>query len=113
MYKIYYDDNFYDNMSWFSNYLKDYFYKLYTDTGIIDEYIILDSYDNSINLLQDNIFGGIEKYCKKWLLWRHLSLDINDKEEWYFFIKINSYKIKVSFELYKLSKQVNILWIKN
>lgn len=39
MHKVYYDDEFYLNMENFSNYLKDYFFNLYTDTGIIDEYI--------------------------------------------------------------------------
>jgi hypothetical protein len=65
MYKVYYDDEFYLNMSKISNYLKGYFFKLYTDTGIIDEYLILKSYEDSINLLQKHIFDNIEDFCKR------------------------------------------------
>jgi hypothetical protein len=51
-------------MTNFSNFLSDYYFKLYTDTGIIDENIILNSYTESINLLQKQIFDSIEKFCK-------------------------------------------------
>jgi hypothetical protein len=33
-------------------------------------------------------------------------------EEWYFFIKINTYKIKIDFVLYKNLEEVVIKWVK-
>jgi hypothetical protein len=68
MYKVYYDDGFYITIANFSNYLKEYYFKLYTDTGIIDENIILNSYDESVNLLQKQIFDNIETFCETLLL---------------------------------------------
>ena len=112
MYKIYYNDEFYLNMSNFSNYLKEYFFNLYTDTGIIDEYIILNSYEESINLLQKHIFDNIEIFCKNWLLWRKVEKEFEFYEEWYFFIKINTYKIKIDFILDKNLEEVTIKSLK-
>lgn len=110
MYKIYYDQEFYDDMENFSNYLRDYYLKLYTDTGIIDESIILNSYDQSINLLQKQIFDDIERFCKTWLLWRMVLNDINDEENWHFYISINSYQVKID---YLLNKNLAEVLIKN
>ncbi len=112
MYKVYYDDEFYLNMANFSNYLKEYFFKLYTDTGIIDEQLILDTYENSINLLQKHIFDNIEDFCKKWLIWRKITKGLKNYEEWCFYIKINSYKIKADFNLYKDIEEVIIKSLK-
>ncbi len=97
MYKIYYDREFYLKMSNFSNYLKNYFYKLYTDTWIIDEEIIMESYEKSIDLLQKQIIDKIENFCKDWILWRKVLSESKIIEKWYFFITINSYKIKITF----------------
>lgn len=80
MYKIYYDDIFLWEIIKFSNYLKDYFFKLYTDTWIISEDIILTTYKNSIELLQKQIFDEIEIFCKNWLLWRSIETDSRNIE---------------------------------
>ncbi len=112
MYKISYDKEFYNNMINFSNFLKEYYFKLYTDTGIIDESIILDSYGNSINLLQKQILDNIEEFCKKWLLWRRVLTDLDKMEEWYFYIRISSYQIKTNYILDKTLKEILIKNVK-
>lgn len=112
MYKIIYDEWFYNNMINFSNYLKDYYFKLYTDTGIIDENIIINSYDESVNTLQKLIFDNIERFCETWLLWRMILNSTNILENWYFYIKINSYQIKINYEINKIKEEVLIKNIK-
>lgn len=112
MYKISYDKGVYNNMINFSNYLKDYYFKLYTDTGIIDESIIINSYDESINTLQKQIFDNIESFCKTWLLWRKVSSDLKGIEKWDFYIKISSYHLKVNYEIDKKLSEVLIKNVK-
>lgn len=51
--------------------------------------------------MQKHIFDNIETFCKNWLLGRKIDKELELYEEWYFFIKINAYKIKINFVLYK------------
>jgi len=74
--------------------------------------IILSSYDESINTLQKQIFDSIESFCKTWLLWRKVSNDLKDIENWDFYIKISSYHLKVKYEIDKKLFEVLIKNVK-
>jgi hypothetical protein len=59
MYKVYFTKESQNYLDSFFDYLKDYFTKLFTDTGIEDENKIIFLYITSTNLLHELIINKI------------------------------------------------------
>lgn len=107
MFSIKYSDIFYSSLDLFINSYKNTFIKLYSDTWIVDEKIIIDSYVYLWNSLYNTIISKIDHKLKEDLiLWRSK----NNKGQNCTIIKLTSFVI---FLYYSEDTTINSRYIEN
>lgn len=82
----------------FIEYLKNYYKNIYFDTGLVDEYQILDWYINKTDKLYDEIIFQIRTTLEKWYFWNIYETKDN-YEKSTLVLKVRSYSIVV--DIYK------------
>ncbi len=82
----------------FIEYLKNYYKNIYFDTGLVNEYQILDWYIDKTDKLYDEIRYQIRSTLEKWYLW-HTYETTNVYEKSKLVLKVRSYTIVV--DIYK------------
>ena len=112
MYKVLFDDYFFESLENFIIKMKEYYTNFYSNTWLffVDK-IILD-YINTYSQLQEEILVEIEKMCRKWLLWRRILNKIWESENCVMTFKKRSYIISFFVIKDEENKEMNVYNLK-
>ena len=72
MYKVYFEESFFDWLTDFIASMKKYYFIFYSNTGIYDEAKIVDWYYKKYEEMKTHIFNEIHSICEHWIIWRKI-----------------------------------------
>jgi len=96
MYKVYFEESFFDWLNTFIISMQDYYYNFYSNTGIYDVDKIVNCYLGIYETMKTDIFNEINTICSDWILWRKVLYESNDIESCSFVFKYRNYNIYFS-----------------
>lgn len=96
MYKVYFEESFFEWLDDFLFSMKKFYSYFYSNTWIEDEEKIVQSYFNIYDNLKTEILSKINLISQDWIIWRRNILKNWDIENCMFSFVIKSYKITFS-----------------
>ena len=93
MYKVYFEESFFDWLEVFVLSMRSYYYNFYSNTGIYDENKIIESYVEKYEKMKTDIFYEINSICEKWIIWRKVTYSFEKIENCNFVFRYWNYKI--------------------
>ncbi|MDD3793312.1 MAG: hypothetical protein PHI37_00670 [Candidatus Gracilibacteria bacterium] len=93
MYKVYFEESFFDGLNDFVYSMKNYYYNFYSNTGIYDEAKIVDGYFEKYGQMKTDVFNEINSICENGIIGRKVIYSFDKIENCSFIFKYGSYKI--------------------
>jgi hypothetical protein len=93
MYKVYFEDSFFEWLDDFIFSMKNYYFNFYSNTWIYDEYKIRQWYFDKYEDLKTELLININNIWKEWVLWRKISYSSDNIEHISFNFNCCNYNI--------------------
>ncbi len=93
MYKVYFNESFFEWLDLFVNSMKNYYYNFYTNTWLYNENIILQSYFEIYEKMKTDVLNEINSICENWLNWRKTTYSYEKIENCSFIFIHWNYKV--------------------
>ena len=96
MFKIYFEETFFEWLNDFISSMKNYYFNFYSNTWIYDEDKIVESYFEKYEKMKTDIFNEINSICESWIIWRKIIYSFENIESCSFKFRYWNYKITFS-----------------
>ncbi len=106
MYKVYFDESFFDWLNYFVSSMKNYYSNFYSNTGLYDEEKIVEWYFEKYEKMKTDIFNDIHNICENWIIWRKMTYVFEKIENCSFIFKYWNYTISFTAIKNDLDKKI-------
>jgi len=96
MYKVYFEESFFDWLDSFILSMQNYYYNFYSNTWIYDEDKIVQWYIKKYEDFKTNLLININEIGKNWILWRKVLYSFNNIEHVSFVFTCCNYNISIT-----------------
>lgn len=93
MYKVYFEESFFEWLNDFVSSMKRYYFNFYSNTWIYDEDKIVEWYFEKYEKMKTDIFNEINSICENWIIWRKVIYAFEKIENCSFIFRYWNYKI--------------------
>ncbi|NVP18156.1 hypothetical protein HUU51_05565 [Candidatus Gracilibacteria bacterium] len=93
MYKVYFEESFFDGLTDFVSSMKRYYFNFYSNTGIYDEDKIVEGYFKKYEMMKTDIFNEINYIYEKGIIGRKVLYSFEKIENCSFVFRYGNYKI--------------------
>lgn len=107
MYKVYFNESFFEWLDLFLNSMKNYYYNFYTNTWLYNEDKIVQSYFEIYEKMKTEVLNEINSICENWIIWRKITYSFEKIENCSFIFRYWNYK--VSFTVIKNNAENKII----
>jgi len=108
MYKVYFEDTFFEGLNYFISSMKKYYYNLYSNTWLYDEEKIVKTYFEIYEKMKTDVLNEINIICENWIIWRKVNYTFENIENCSFIFKHWNYLVTFTANKYNTDKKVII-----
>lgn len=93
MYKVYFEESFFDWLNDFVISMKNYYSNFYSNTWIYDENKIVEQYFEKYEKMKTDLLDEIYSICEDWIIWRKITYSFEKIENCNHIFRYWNYKI--------------------
>ena len=93
MYKVYFEESFFDWLDLFISSMKKHYYNFYSNTWLYDENKIINSYFEIYEKMKTDVLNEINSICKNWIIWRKVTYVFERIENCNYIFKYWNYRV--------------------